>query len=53
MKIAARETQAPPHDDITTVHLLLALVHEGQGVAPQVLTRLGADPEVVERDLTP
>jgi ATP-dependent Clp protease ATP-binding subunit ClpC len=36
---------------VTSSHLLLALVREGEGVAPQVLARLGVGMDDVERAL--
>ena len=43
MELSLREALALGHHYIGTEHLLLALLREGQGVAAQVLTRLGAD----------
>jgi len=42
---ALRESVALGHHYIGTEHLLLSLMHEGSGVAAQVLTGLGADAE--------
>jgi prophage maintenance system killer protein len=41
LELSLREALALGHHYIGTEHLLLALLHEGQGVAAQVLTRLG------------
>ena len=43
LELSLREALALGHHYIGTEHLLLALLREGQGVAAQVLTRLGAD----------
>lgn len=51
LHISLREAQELRTDHIGTGHLLLALIHEREGVAPQVLTRLGVDLDEVEHDL--
>jgi ATP-dependent Clp protease ATP-binding subunit ClpC len=43
MELARRESDAMGHGYVGTEHLLLGLVREGDGVAAQVLVRLGAD----------
>jgi len=43
MELAQRESDALGHGHIDTEHLLLGLVREGNGVAAQVLARLGGD----------
>src|SRR6266702_8158178 len=43
MELARREASDLGHDYIGTEHLLLGLVREGEGVAAQVLVKLGAD----------
>jgi ATP-dependent Clp protease ATP-binding subunit ClpA len=43
LELALRECQQLGHVNIGTEHLLLGLVREGEGVAAQVLVRLGAD----------
>jgi ATP-dependent Clp protease ATP-binding subunit ClpC len=43
MELAKRESEALGHGYVGTEHLLLGLVREGDGVAAQVLVRLGAD----------
>jgi len=43
MELAQRESDAMGHAYVGTEHLLLGLVREGDGVAAQVLVRLGAD----------
>lgn len=56
LELARQEARHLGHDQVTTGHILLGLIHEGQGVAPQVLTALGADLEgvcqQVEEELT-
>ena len=41
--LAQDEARALNHNYIGTEHLLLGLIHEGEGVAAQVLTNLGGD----------
>jgi hypothetical protein len=48
---ARREAKALSHNRVGTEHLLLALVHEGEGVAARVLRDLGAGRERVEAQL--
>jgi ATP-dependent Clp protease ATP-binding subunit ClpA len=43
LELSLREALALGHHYIGTEHLLLAMLREGQGVAAQVLTRLGTD----------
>ena len=43
LALAVREAAALRSDHVGTEHLLLALVREGQGVACQILVRLGVD----------
>jgi hypothetical protein len=43
LELAHREAHALGHDYIGTEHLLLGLIREGDGVAAQVLVKLGAD----------
>jgi ATP-dependent Clp protease ATP-binding subunit ClpA len=43
LELAQREARAMGHDYIGTEHILLGLLREGDGVAAQVLVRLGAD----------
>jgi ATP-dependent Clp protease ATP-binding subunit ClpA len=43
LELAFREARALGHNYIGTEHLLLGLIREGDGVAAQVLVRLGAD----------
>ena len=44
IELASREAIRLQHDQVRTEHLLLALIREGQGVAPQILAqRLGIE----------
>jgi ATP-dependent Clp protease ATP-binding subunit ClpA len=43
LELSLREALALGHNYIGTEHILLGLIREGEGVAAQVLTRLGAD----------
>jgi hypothetical protein len=43
LELSLRESQQLGHNYIGTEHILLGLVREGDGVAAQVLVRLGAD----------
>jgi hypothetical protein len=43
LELAFREARALDHGYIGTEHILLGLIREGDGVAAQVLVRLGAD----------
>ncbi len=43
LELALREALELRHDYIGTEHILLGLIHEGEGIAAQVLIRLGAD----------
>jgi hypothetical protein len=43
LELSLREALQLGHDYIGTEHLLLGIVHEGEGVAAQVLVNLGAD----------
>src|SRR5271169_5195995 len=42
--LAQEEARVLRHDHIGTEHILLGLIREGEGVAAQVLVKLGADP---------
>jgi ATP-dependent Clp protease ATP-binding subunit ClpC len=41
--MALREAHHLDHDHIGTEHILLGLVREGEGLAAQILIKLGAD----------
>jgi hypothetical protein len=43
LELSLRESVLLGHNYIGTEHILLGLIHEGEGVAAQVLVRLGAD----------
>ena len=43
LELALREALQLGHNYIGTEHILLGLIREGEGVAPQVLVKLGAD----------
>jgi ATP-dependent Clp protease ATP-binding subunit ClpC len=43
LELSLRESQQLGHNYIGTEHILLGLIREGEGVAAQVLVRLGAD----------
>ena len=43
LELSLRESQMLGHDYIGTEHILLGLIREGEGVAAQVLVKLGAD----------
>jgi ATP-dependent Clp protease ATP-binding subunit ClpC len=47
LELSLREALQLGHNYIGTEHILLGLIHEGQGVAAQVLVKLGADLSVV------
>ena len=50
LDLAVRETIRLQHDEVRTEHLLLALIREGEGVAPQILAqKLGIDLPQVAR----
>jgi ATP-dependent Clp protease ATP-binding subunit ClpC len=46
------EARLLEHSSIGTEHLLLGLIREGEGVAAQVLVRLGADLDRVRQQTT-
>ncbi len=47
LELSLREALALGHNYIGTEHILLGLVREGQGLAMQVLTKLGVSPDVL------
>ena len=51
LELSLREAGQLGHDYIGTEHILLGLVREGDGVAAQVLVRLGADPNRVRQQV--
>jgi hypothetical protein len=52
LEMSLREALQLGHDHIGTEHILLGLVREGQGVAAEVLVKLGADPASVRQVVT-
>jgi hypothetical protein len=51
LELSRREARALGHSHIGTEHLLLALVREGEGVAAQILTELGASAARVRQEV--
>jgi ClpA/ClpB-like protein/UvrB/UvrC motif-containing protein len=51
LELSLREALQLGHDYIGTEHILLGLIREGDGVAAQVLVRLGADPDRVRQQV--
>ncbi|MCO4254038.1 ATP-dependent Clp protease ATP-binding subunit [Pseudarthrobacter cellobiosi] len=51
LELALREALQLGHNYIGTEHILLGLVREGEGVAAQVLVKLGADPDRVRQQV--
>jgi ATP-dependent Clp protease ATP-binding subunit ClpC len=47
LELSLREALSLNHNHIGTEHVLIALIHEGGGVALHILQRLGAPPEQV------
>ena len=51
LELSLREALQLGHSYIVTEHLLLGLIREGEGVAAQVLTKLGADTNKVRQQV--
>jgi ATP-dependent Clp protease ATP-binding subunit ClpC len=51
MELASREAQHLGHNYTGTEHILLGLIREGEGVAAQVLVKLGADLDRVRQQV--
>ncbi len=51
LELSLREALQLGHNYIGTEHILLGLIHEGEGVAAQVLVRLGADLDRVRQQV--
>jgi len=51
LELSLRESQQMGHNYIGTEHILLGLIHPGDGVARQVLVKLGADPNRVRQQV--
>jgi ATP-dependent Clp protease ATP-binding subunit ClpC len=49
--LAQEEARMLEHDYIGTEHLLLGLIHEGEGVAAKALTALGVDLDTLRREV--
>ncbi len=52
LELSLREARELGHSYIGTEHILLALIHEGDGVAAQVLARAGVDLDRARRRVT-
>jgi ATP-dependent Clp protease ATP-binding subunit ClpC len=52
LELSLREARQLGHDYIGTEHILLGLIREGEGVAAQVLVKLGADLNGVRQQVT-
>jgi ATP-dependent Clp protease ATP-binding subunit ClpC len=51
LELSLREALQLGHDYIGTEHILLGLIREGEGVAAQVLVKLGADPDRIRQQV--
>jgi ATP-dependent Clp protease ATP-binding subunit ClpC len=51
LELALREAQELKHHYLGTEHILLGLIREGEGVAAQVLTKLGGDLDRVREEV--
>jgi Clp amino terminal domain, pathogenicity island component len=51
LELSLREAMALGHNYIGTEHILLGLIREGEGVAAQVLVKLGADQDRVRQQV--
>ncbi|HOX26512.1 MAG TPA: ATP-dependent Clp protease ATP-binding subunit [Candidatus Krumholzibacteria bacterium] len=51
LELSIDEARLHNHNYVGTEHLLLALIREGEGIAADVLNRLGADHETVKREV--
>lgn len=49
LELSRREAEHLGHQDIGTGHILLGLMREGEGVAVQVLVKLGGNPTAVQQ----
>src|SRR2546429_1885863 len=52
MQLANQEAQRFNHEYIGTEHVLLGLIHEGSGVAANVLTSIGLDLQKIRSEVT-
>ncbi len=53
LELSLREALQLGHNYIGTEHILLGLIREGEGVAAQVLVKLGADLNKVRQQVIP
>ncbi len=51
LEFSMSESMMLEHDDTDTEHILLGLIHGGEGVAVQVLVKLGADPNAIRQQV--
>lgn len=51
LELAERAAEELGHEQVDSGHLLLALVREGEGVAPAIMRNRGADLDEVQRDV--
>ena len=51
LELASREAQQLGHNYVGTEHILLGLIREGEGVAAQILVKLGADLDRVRQQV--
>ncbi|HJY71053.1 MAG TPA: ATP-dependent Clp protease ATP-binding subunit, partial [Streptosporangiaceae bacterium] len=51
LELSMREALQLGHNYIGTEHILLGLIREGEGVAAQVLVKLGADPDRIRQQV--
>src|SRR6266496_2189997 len=51
LELSLREALQLGHNYIGTEHILLGLIREGEGVAAQVLVKLGADPDRIRQQV--
>jgi len=51
LALAAREAKALNHTYVGTEHVLLGLLREGDGIASQILRKLGMNPEETRREI--
>ncbi|MVU83065.1 hypothetical protein GPX89_38235 [Nocardia sp. ET3-3] len=49
LEMSLREAMRLRHNYIAPEHILLALVAEGEGIAPQILISLGAEPSAIRK----
>ena len=52
LELSLREALQLGHNYIDTEHILLGLIREGEGVAAQILVKLGAEPPKVREQIT-